>query len=424
MKFSEIEKLLLARHALIKKNGIDFLRPVLKKLGDPQNKLGTVIHVTGTNGKGSTCAYLDSALRNCGFRVALYTSPHIFSMRERMKISGLNISEKEFEKIFERVYPLCKDLTFFEILTVMAFSWFAEKKPQFSVIEVGIGGLYDTTNIIDNTRIGLITSIGMDHTDLLGSTAEAIAVQKAGIAKKDSLLLYPPLPLGVKKAVEKTVCRAGGRSKEIKNFFTPVKIDLKKGTLELFSRKMGTFKTPLIGKAQGINLSLALAALEELSKEFPSIKNKLIKKGVAAARLHSRFELLRKRMAGREKLFIIDGAHNPQAASTLIETIKMAGIKNAALVFSLINTKDYRTVLKILSPFFKKAVFTSIDSAKAMEPAILADEYQKHAPQADIEVLQDTSLALKSAASYSDTVVVCGSFYLSARCLGILGRKK
>lgn len=424
MKYREIENLLLSHHAIIKKNGIDFLKPIFKQLGNPQNKLGTIIHVTGTNGKGSVCSYLDCALRACGYKTALYTSPHIFSMRERIKFNGREISEKEFEHIFEKAYPYCKDLTFFETLTVMGFCWFAEKKPDFSIIEVGIGGLYDTTNIVENTAICLITSIGLDHTDLLGKSPIDIAFQKAGITKKDSLCIYPPVSDQVAKKIRKTVLLRGGVARQARDIFNKKEVLIKEGYLNLHSKKRGIFRVSLIGEKQGLNVSMALMALDALKKDFPLIKESHIKKGISLSKLSARFQLVRKKIYGREKLFIIDGAHNPQAIESLNKTLEMSGIKPQSLIFSIINTKDYKSILRLLPDFRDKIIFTGVNSIKAMDPVILADEYQKINSKADMEVIQDPYIAIKSAIESSDIILICGSFYLSAKCLEILGRNK
>ncbi len=424
MEYRKIEQLLLSRHAIIKKNGIDFLKPIFEKLRNPQNKLGTIIHVTGTNGKGSTCAYLESALRACGYKTALYTSPHIFSMRERIKFNGREISEKEFENVFKKTYPHCKNLTFFEILTAMAFCWFAEKKPDFSIIEVGIGGLYDTTNIVENTAICLITSIGLDHTDLLGKEPVDIAFQKAGITKRGSICIYPPISRNVAEKIRETVFLRGGKPRQARDIFSRKEVIIEKRCLKLYSKKRGVFKVSLIGEKQGLNVSMALLALDELKKSFPLIKETSIKRGISLTKLPARFQVVRKRISGRKKLFIIDGAHNEQAIKSLNKTFKISGIKPQSLIFSLINTKDYKSILSLLPDFRDKIIFTRVDFPKAMDPVILADEYQKINPKADIEVIQDPAIAIKSASESSDIISICGSFYLSASSLEILGRNK
>lgn len=185
-RYREIENLLYSRHSQIKKNGIEHIKKILLKLGEPQKKMGKIIHITGTNGKGSVAYIAESIIRSMGFKTALYTSPHIDDLTERIQINRTPISKEDFIKLFDRVYSLSKDLSFFEMMTLIAFLYF-ENKADYSVVEVGIGGLYDTTNVFDNTALCFITSISLDHTELLGKTKSEIAFQKSGIIKKGSV---------------------------------------------------------------------------------------------------------------------------------------------------------------------------------------------------------------------------------------------
>ncbi len=418
ISFKEAEKILLSKHAVIKKNSMDFLYPIFDRLGRPQDKLGSVIHVTGTNGKGSVCAYMESALRACGFKTAVYTSPHIFSLRERIKFCGKEISETEFAGIFSRVYPLCKDLTFFEIMTVIAFVWFSQKKPDFSVIEVGIGGLYDTTNVIEKTEIAVISSIGYDHMELLGNSLEKIAVQKAGIAKKGSTLIYPAIASEAEIEVKKTARKAGAAVLKVRDIFEKSEIDVRKGLMNFYSSKAGRYQTRMIGEKQSINVSIALAALETLSLKHSGIDMKKAKKGIEKAFIPARFQILKK--AG--KRIIVDGCHNEEAVKVFISTIKKAGLKPKTLIFSIMANKDYKKVLRLLSKKFEKVYFSSADENKALSPAFLADEFEKYDSKADITAVSQPEIALKAALKDEGDICVCGSFYLASKILKLLGR--
>ncbi len=187
-RFEEIKNILYTKHSLIKKNGIQHIVNLLNKMGNPHKMIGRVIHITGTNGKGSV-AYLSSmALMSCGKKVGVYTSPHIRSLTERIKINGENISEEDFIRLYDYVVSFDENLSFFEILTLIMINYFAEQRVDFSVIEVGIGGLYDTTNVVDG-ELCFITSIDYDHMDMLGPTLNDIAFQKAGIIKNNSVCI-------------------------------------------------------------------------------------------------------------------------------------------------------------------------------------------------------------------------------------------
>lgn len=421
LTFPEIEKLLLSRHAVVKKNSLDFLRPILAKLGDPQDRLGRVIHITGTNGKGSTACLTESVLRNSGYRTVLYTSPHVSSMRERMKYCGREISENEFAGIFREVYPLCQGLTFFEIMTAIAFRWFAAKKPDFSVIEVGIGGKYDTTNVIRRKELCFITSLGYDHKELLGDTLEEIAGQKAGIIARDSVCVCPDFPARLKKIVRASAAAAGGRVLFIRNSFGIDKIDLAAGYMLVKDIPAGEkYRLPLIGRCQTMNLSLLKAGLAVLETGGPVLKPGAFAEGLAEVKLEARFQPVAARIGGRGKIFIVDGAHNGDAMRGLMENLDLAGVRSPSFVFSMLNSKDYRESLGILSGKAGRIVFTRMSSEKAIDPQILAGEYRKLNPDADVRIAPEVREALVTAACISDHICVCGSFYLAAEVLRIL----
>lgn len=420
--YPEIERLLLSKHTVLKKNSLEFLYPLLARLGDPQDALGRVIHITGTNGKGSTACLMESVLRSAGYKTALYTSPHIASMRERIKCGGREISESEFELLFREVYPLCGGLTFFEIMTVIAFRWFSLQKPDFSVIEVGIGGKYDTTNVIQRRKeLCFITSLGYDHMELLGDTLEQIAEQKAGLIARGSVCVCPDYPARLKKIIAGSAAAAGGRAVFIPDSFQIDEIDLAGGymlardTLSGEKRRVG-----LIGASQTINLSLLKAGLAVLAENGCRVGPEAFARGLAEARLPARFQPVTVRLRGRRKIFLIDGAHNGQAMRGLLDNLALAGVPRPAFVFAMMGSKDYRESLGILAPKADPIIFTRMSSDKALDPRLLAAEYRALKPEADARVAGGVKEALCAAAELSDHICVCGSFYLAADALGIL----
>jgi dihydrofolate synthase/folylpolyglutamate synthase len=424
LSFRRIEELLLSKHAVIKKNKLDFLHPILAGLGNPQDRLGRVAHITGTNGKGSTACLLESVLRSAGYRTALYTSPHVRSLRERMKYCGREITESEFAAVFREVYPLCAGLTFFEIMTVMALRWFAEKKPDFSVIEVGIGGKFDTTNVIRRKELCFITSLGYDHKELLGGTLEEIAGQKAGIIAEGSVCVCPDYPPRLKKIIRASAAAAGGRAVFVRNFFRIDGIDPAGGGMTVTDIPAGVkYRTGLAGARQAVNLSLLRTGLAVLEERGLALRPGAFAEGLAAARLEGRFQIVTAGApGGRAKTFIVDGAHNGEALRNLLETLELAGVRDAVFVFGVLNSKDYLECLGVLSGRAQTIIFTRMPSEKAVDPRVLACEYRKLNPAADIRTARDAGEALAAAAALSGRVCVCGSFYLAAEALRLLGR--
>lgn len=422
--FKEIEKLLLSKHSVIKKNGFDFLYPVLEKLGNPHKNLGKVIHITGTNGKGSVAYLMASILKNSGYKTALYISPHIESIFERIQINGEKISEKDFVRIFNIVYEYSQKLSFFEIMTLIAFYYFAEKNVDFSVIEVGIGGLYDTTNLIEKKEICFITSVNYDHKNILGNTLEEIAYQKAGIIKNGSICLCPQFDKSVKNVILETARKNNGKVYFIRDFHKIEKVYPEKNQMLLKNKISGeSYKIGIMGIKQTLNISLVKKAIEILNEKGYKISKKAFKNGIQNLKIHSRFEVLTLKSKGEKKYFIIDGAHNPEAIMSFTKMLDFIKIKNPVFVFSMLIGKDYNEVLKLIEPKAKKIIFTKINSNKALEPYILADEYQKLNPKADVSVISETSEALIAAMNSSKYICVCGSFYLASEALKTLKEK-
>lgn len=430
--FSEVEKILLSKHILIKKNGIDFLYPILERLDNPHKKLGKVIHITGTNGKGSTSVIMESVLRNSGYKTALYTSPHIFNLRERIKINNIDISENDFLEIFNYVYPHCEKLSFFEIMTIIAFVYFSRNKVDFSIIEVGIGGKYDTTNVIEKSEICLITSISKDHVDLLGNSPQDIAKQKAGIVKKGSICLYPELSADVEKQIIQVSKENGGLAYKVKEMFEIEKINPNKNSMVIRPIKKAlsikdksdiVYILPIIGIAQTKNVSLVRKAVDILNEKGYKISEINFKKGLSKAIISSRFQIFKKKFGNEIKTIIVDGAHNEEAVDLFLNNLRKAGIKKPVALFSILNTKDYRPIIRKMAGFFDSVIFTKINSEKNTEPELLADEFFKYKKEADIYVIDDIEIALKRALNFRE-ICIFGSFYLASSCLKIIKGEK
>jgi dihydrofolate synthase/folylpolyglutamate synthase len=418
-EYDEIEHLLYTKHSQTKKNGIEYIRDILRKMGDPHKRMGKIIHITGTNGKGSVAYITDAILRSMGYKTALYTSPHINQLTERIKINGNDISRGKFIELFHLVSKFSDKLSFFEMMTLIAFKYF-ENSVDYSIIEVGIGGMHDVTNVVEDTELCFITSIGLDHTEILGPTKRDVAFQKAGIIKKNSVCVIPDLQYDLTNIIDKKCKEENARLVIVNDFFRIESFNIDKKIMRVVNQKNGFgFDMNLLGVKQTLNLSMVLTGLSEIGMR---INDDVLENAMSSISINCRFEVLRKKINGREKIFVFDGAHNPEAFSVFIDNLKFFGIKDPVLVFSILLTKDHRTVLKELkdSGIFKKVIITEIQNPKKLSANFIADELSKFTSDIDITVESELDMALMNACSVSDNVCVCGSFYLVSDALKIV----
>lgn len=303
--------------------GLERISEVLKSFGNPQDKL-KYIHVAGTNGKGSVCAILDSILREAGYKTGLYTSPHIYEYTERIKISGEEISKKCFAEYFEKVHQKINDLnthlTEFEILTVMMFLYFADNKVDVVIMETGMGGRFDATNVIKENLCSIITHIDLDHTDRLGDTKEKIAFEKAGIIK-------PHCPVITSEGYE--VIKDKAEEQDSLLILVPKTVE------KLYSDELS-----LKGLHQVENLSLALEVIDYL---FPNITKEIVLKSLAKVKNPFRFEYF------KDKNLIVDASHNPNGIQALRDNLDYYfPNEERRFVFGCLKNKDYKTMMEIL----------------------------------------------------------------------------
>ncbi len=313
MNYDEAVKLLTSQGKFKIKLGLERISNVLAKLGNPQDKL-KCIHVAGTNGKGSVCAIIATVLQNAGMKVGLYTSPHIFEYTERIKINGVDISKDDFAKYIEAVCS--DDLTEFEVLTAVMFKYFADNNVDVVVLETGLGGRFDATNVIKSNLCAIITHIDLDHTERLGNTKSKIAFEKAGIIK-------PNCPVFTCEGYE-----------EIKD-----KADECNSLFSLVTPLEDTTNLSLKGTCQQENLSLALASVRYL---FPQISEGIIQDGISKVKHPCRFQLCRDDL-------IIDASHNPNGAMALRESLDFYyPDRKRCFVFGCLPNKDYKKMMEIL----------------------------------------------------------------------------
>jgi len=376
------------------KLGLDRVQKVLERMGDPQQKFPAV-HVAGTNGKGSVCAMLDSILREAGYKVGLYTSPHLFKLNERVRIQGDDISDERLEEGIRRVKKAAEgiELTTFEILTCMAFDYFAEQKIDIAVVEVGLGGRLDATNLV-LPLVSVITNVEMDHTDHLGDTLEKIAYEKAGIIK------------------EGIPCVTSENKPEILELIKGICIE-KKATFYMILRSR--VRIPILhlrGPHQRVNAILVSEVIWILKKKGFSVGDDQIRQGIEKTRWRGRMDIV-----SHEPLVILDGAHNPAGAKVLVEALREMKIKRpVTFIFGAQIYKEWLQMLEILIPVASKLIITRSSHPQAADPKAIEDELLHF--KAPKEVTANPSQALSEALKDKDSaVVVAGSLFLVADIL-------
>jgi len=395
--------------------GLDRVRKHLALLGNPQEKV-PVFHVAGTNGKGSTCAMLASVLRASGRRTGLYISPHLLEPRERITVDGRPISKDEFSKLVARTLKADpkKRLTYFELLTSVAFQHFAEKKCDVAVLETGLGGRLDATNVVTSPLAAIVTSIDFDHMSFLGKTLSAIAAQKAGIFKTGCPAIFPNLPV-LRRSVKRGSPIIVGKP------WRTVDVDWASGAQLLVSPRGARFRLSLLGSKQGWNVALAYAAVEASGLR---VSEAAWKKGLSSVHWPGRVDAIR---LGKKTL-VVDGAHNPEAARALAATFKASPWSKhpSRWILGILRDKDEAGVLKPLAPFLRDVVVVRPPSPRALEPLEFAASVRRCAPRARVTVERDPASAIAAwrRDPRAPAVAVCaGSLYLAGAALKAAGRR-
>ena len=385
---------------------------LLELLDNPHKKL-KFVHVTGTNGKGSTCAMVASILRKAGYRTALFTSPHILRYNERMQINGEQISDDDLIRVTEIVKNAIdrteEKVNWFEMVMCTALYWFAEKKAEIVLFEVGVGGMLDGTNVIDVPECAVITNIGLDHIGQLGDTVEKIAAVKAGIIKKGGdAVIYRGSP-SVEKVIEDR-CEEVGAKLHKADF----------GSIRFISQDIfgQTFDAcgyedlhiPLTGEHQRKNTCVALEVIKVLRKKGWNITDENVREGLESTVWPVRMEVV-----SRDPLFIIDGGHNPQCAHAIVDALTELIPSGTRIVFltGIMADKNYEEFMRIISSASKEFVTVAADYHRALSPEDLAafiDSLGLHAT-----MCPTVEEGVKTAIELADGGVVCcvGSLYLA-----------
>lgn len=397
-------------HSFLKfgsKPGLERVSALLEENGCPQNELN-IIHVAGTNGKGSVSAMIAKSLTLSGKKIGLFTSPYVSDFCERIQIDGEMISHQKLTELVEKYSKQIKKLnslnifpTEFELITAMAFDFFKQENCDYVVMEVGLGGLYDSTNVVRKPVVSVITHIDLDHSEVLGKTVGEIASQKCGIIKDGCpCVLYPEQYREVFTVVENECKKRTSKlivpdTKKLKNISTD---NLKTS----FSYNNEEYCLGMIGDHQALNAVTAIEALKIVGCE-----ERYIKAGISQAALPARIEVI-----SRDPLVILDGAHNPDGAKALSRSIKSIG--GYVAVVSVMRDKDVGGCLKYLLKNAKKTVATKCVNPRAMDENDLAELCKKYCK--DVFCVGKAEQAVDHALKNNDglPVVICGSLYLAS----------
>ena len=390
------------------KPGLERTEGLLAEIGDPHRTLAA-IHVAGTNGKGSVVATCEALLRAKGLKVGKYTSPHLIDFRERITVDGQAISEKAVLHFLERWMPVAESLgaTFFEVTTALAFDWLARQELDFCVVETGLGGRLDSTNVLQ-PRVATVTSIGLDHTDLLGDTLDAIAGEKAGIFKSGAPAVIGESTAEIRQLLERGAEEAGAHpvitvDREYK--LTDVKVSTEGTSFSLtHDGERHRITTPLLGEYQARNTATAIATVAALGDDYLPPGGQL-SRALANVFLPGRFQ--------RRGRVVFDVAHNPAGARTVARTMTDLNLARprTALV-AVLADKDWRGIIEELSPAVDRFVFTTAPSAPA-ERKWNPDDARAFANARGLDTLSEPDLddALAVARKGRGTLLVTGSFH-------------
>ncbi|MCK5306127.1 MAG: bifunctional folylpolyglutamate synthase/dihydrofolate synthase [Candidatus Omnitrophica bacterium] len=413
-----------------KKFRLERVREILNFLDNPHEKI-TAIHIAGTKGKGSTAAFISSILKKAGYKTGLYTSPHLHDFRERIQLNSRKISKRDLMRVVKKVKVAVDEYlekgssrpTFFEIYTIAAFLYFSYKRADIVVLEVGIGGRLDATNVV-RSLISVITPISYEHTGKLGKTLAKIAAEKAGIIKERSMAISAPQPKAAERVIE-------SRAREVKAGLLVIGKDVcfKEGkfngrfqsfTVRSMSGRLFNLKTSLLGRHQMINASCGVAAIEALNSYHIKVSSDAVESGVNSARWPGRLEV-----AARKPLVVLDGAQNKASARVLKEAVlKLFKYSRLILILGVSEDKDIKGICSVLEKISDVIILT-----KALHPrAVSVDCIKKHiSDKKKIYLSNSVSNALELArekAGENDLILAAGSLFVVAEARKIIRADK
>lgn len=399
---------------------LDRMRTLLRKLGNPHEQFKS-IHVAGTKGKGSTCAMIASMLQGCGYKVGIYTSPHLIDIRERICVNGEMISHNDFARILRTIEPIGTKMrptpTYFDVLTATAFKYFAEQKIDIAVVETGLGGRLDSTNVI-TPEVTAITSLSKDHMAQLGHTIAKIAEEKAGIFKTGvpavTVLQDPEAEAVLRRVAEKVGATLDitGKSIEFSFRFESSRMlgPHNRICLTTANSKFEHLAVPLIGEHQAINCGLALSVLDKLKGRGIAINDAKAMEGLTKTTMPGRMEIV-----NAMPRVIVDGAHNAASLDAVMKAIgQHVPYDSMVVIFGCCADKDVAGMLDRLSSGADKVIFTKVDSIRSANPDELAARYvELYGKMAQVAPTLAEALAIANrAVTREDLICITGSFYL------------
>ncbi|MEG0897690.1 MAG: folylpolyglutamate synthase/dihydrofolate synthase family protein [Ruthenibacterium sp.] len=396
--------------------GIENTRRLLAKMGNPEKDL-KFVHIAGTNGKGSATVMLASVLKEAGYKTGANISPYVLDFRERFLLDGEMIDTQTLAGLLSEVRSAIDSIggsfVEFDVVTAAALLWFARETCDIVCMEVGLGGRLDSTNAIENTLVACVMAIGKDHTELLGDTYDKIAAEKCGIFKNHcDVVAYPLQP---QAAIDEIVLRAAAAKCALT---VPEMEDLHVYRAPAFENRVDyggyDLNIPFPGIHQACNAMVVVEAALRLCDHGFTISDEAIMDGIAKARFPARIEVLH-----QNPLVLLDGAHNPDGARALADTLKAANVHHLTAVIGVLNGKNPEEMLTALSPCFEEVLTVTPQSPRAMSAAALAALAKKHF--AKVTACDSVSAAIAKAKQNIDGgIVVCGSLYLAAEARKIL----
>ncbi len=412
MNYSEAIEYIHSVNWTFCKPGLERVNELCSALGDPQDTL-KFIHVAGTNGKGSFCAMTDSILRKAGYKVGLFTSPYIVEFNERMRINGENISNVELCELVELIKPIADKMedkpTEFELITAIAFLYFERHKCDIVVLECGLGGRLDATNVIKTPILSVITGIALDHTSILGDTVEKIAAEKAGIIKGGVPVLWCGKDAGAENVISAKAAETDVPFLKVERSTLCInKMTLDGTDFDFGERK--NINLSLLGTYQPENASNVLTAIDVLKNNGFEIPEKAIYDGMKSVKWHARFEVI-----NRAPIIIADGGHNPEGIDSAVQSIeKYFGERKVGIITGVMADKDYNYMASRMSSVAEKVFCLTPDNPRALTAEKYAEVFEAIGVEATAcsSVDNAVSSAVKWAKENDMPIVSLGSLYM------------
>jgi dihydrofolate synthase/folylpolyglutamate synthase len=411
---------------------LDRMRSLLRRIGNPQDEFKS-IHIAGTKGKGSTCAMIASMLQACGLKVGLYTSPHLVDVRERIQINGEMIPQAEFARLVRLVAPHVNRIkptpSYFDVLTAVAFKHFAEEEVEIAVVETGLGGRLDSTNVI-KPEITAITSISKDHMAQLGHTLPKIAEEKAGIFKKGVIAITVTQDPGVEDVLKRVAEKVGapldiaGKTIEFSYRFESSRLQgpHNRVCLTTPNSKYEHLAVPLLGEHQAINCGLALSVIDRLKAKGMQLNDAKVMEGLAKTSVPGRMEMI-----STNPRILVDGAHNAASIDAMMRAIgQHIPYDSMVVIFGCCSDKDVSGMLERITSGADKVIFTPVNNVRTADPEELAARYvELYGKMAQVAPNLEEALAIANrAVTKDDLICITGSFYLVGEAKKLLAKQQ